>query len=130
MDQYLHLLSAFWHGAAPPYQKALDECFLIWRGGPISISTLRMQILVHSILPPTTNEQKSRQRNNILWYNPPFSKNVSTDIGRQFFALIDKHFPKDHKLRRIFNHNTIKISYSCMNSTKQVTDTHKKCILN
>ena len=31
--------------------------------------------------PPTTNKRKNRQRNNILWYNPPFSKNVSTNIG-------------------------------------------------
>ena len=31
--------------------------------------------------PPTTNNRKNRQRNNILWYNPPFSKNVSTNIG-------------------------------------------------
>ena len=54
---------------------------------------------------------------NILWYNPPFSKNTNTNIGHKFLALIDKHFPKDHKLRKIFNRNTIKISYSCMNNT-------------
>ena len=42
--------------------------------------------------PPTTNKKKNRQRNNKLWYNPPFSKNVSTNIGHRFFALVDKHF--------------------------------------
>ena len=37
----------------------------------------------------------------------------------------DKHFPKDHKLRKIL----IKISYSCMNNTKQIIDNHNKRIL-
>ena len=80
--------------------------------------------------PPTTNKRKNRQRNNILWYNPPFSKNVRTNIRHRFLALVDKHFPKDHKLRKIFNRNTIKISYSCMNNTKQIIDSHNKRILN
>ena len=44
----------------------------------------------------------------------------------------DSHlcFPKDHKLSNIFIRNAIKISYSCMNNTKQITDYHDKCILN
>ena len=77
-----------------------------------------------------TAKRKNRQRNNILWYNPPFSRNVSTNIGHKFLSLVDKHFPKDHKLRKIFNRNTIKISYSCMNNTKQIIDNHNKRILN
>ena len=56
--------------------------------------------------------------------------NVSTNVGRRFLTLGDKHFPKDHKLRKISNRNTIKISYSCMNNTKQIIDNHNKCILN
>ena len=58
------------------------------------------------------------------------AKNVSTNIGHRFLTLVDKHFPKDHKLRKIFNRNTIKISYSCMNNTKQIIDNHNKQILN
>ena len=100
--------------AAPPYQKALDE------GG--YQYTLRYE-------PTTTAKRKNRQRNNILWYNPPFSKNVSNNIGHKFISLIDKHFPKDHSLRKIFNRNSIKISYSGMNNTKQIIDNHNKRIL-
>ena len=100
--------------AVPPYQKALDESGYHY--------TLQYE-------PPTTNRRKNRQRNNIIWYNPPFSKNTSTNIGYKFLALIDKHFPKDHKLRKIFNRNTIKISYSCMNNAKQIIDNHNKQIL-
>lgn len=45
------------------------------------------------------------------------------------WALEDKHFPKDHSLRKIFNRNKIKISYSCMNGTKQIVDKDNKRIL-
>ena len=96
--------------AATPYQKALDESGYHY--------TLQYE-------PAKASKRKNRQRNNILWYNPPFSKN----IRHKFLALVDKHFPNDHKLRQIFNRNTIKISYSCMNNTKQIIDNHNKRIL-
>ena len=67
---------------------------------------------------------------NVFCPNPPFSKNVSTNIGHRFLTLVDKHFPKDHKLRKIFNRNTIKISCSCMNNIKQIIDNHNKLFLN
>ena len=100
--------------AAPPYQEALDESGYHY--------TLQYE-------PAKTSKRKNRQRSNILWYNPPFSKNTSTNIGHKFLALVDKHFPKDHKLRKIFNRNSIKISYSCMTNTKQIIDNHNKRIL-
>ena len=71
--------------AVPPYQKALNECG--YQYTPL-------------YEPTTTNKRKNRQRNNILWYNPSFSKNVRTNIGHRFLALVDKQFPKDHKLRK------------------------------
>ena len=52
------------------------------------------------------------------------------NIGYRFLTLVDKHFPKENKLRKIFKRNTIKISYSCMNNTKQIIDNHNKRILN
>jgi hypothetical protein len=33
----------------------------------------------------------SRKR-NITWYNPPFSKNVATNIGQTFLEIIDEEF--------------------------------------
>ena len=100
--------------AAPPYQKALHD------------SGYQYNLCYEPTAPA---RRKNRQRNDILWYNSPFSKNVSTNIGRKFLGLIDKHFAKDNKLRKIFNRNTIKISYSCMNNTKQIIDNHNKRIL-
>ena len=101
--------------ATPVYQKALDESGYHY--------TLHYE-------PTATAKRRNRQRNNILWCNPPFSKNVNTNIGHRFLTLVDKHFPKENKLRKIFNRNTIKISYSCMNNTKQIIDNHNKRILN
>ena len=51
-------------------------------------------------------------------------------IGHKWPALLDKYFPKDHKLRKIFNCNTIKTSYSFMNHTKQIINNHNQRILN
>ena len=70
--------------------------------------------------------RKNRPRNDILWYNPPFSKNVSTNIGQRFLSLIDRCFHKDHSLRKIFNRNKVKISYSCMPNIKQTIDNQNK----
>ena len=35
-------------------------------------------------------------------------------VAKIFLSLIDKHFPKNSKLCKIFNRNTIKVSYSCL----------------
>ena len=45
-------------------------------------------------------------------------------------SLINKHFPLTHKYRKIFNRNTIKISYSCIPNVKSNISTHNKKILN
>ncbi len=73
----------------------------------------------------STTRTRNRQR-NIIWYNPPFSKNVSTNIGQIFLKIIDEEFPTEHPLHKIFNRNTVKISYSCMPNIKQIMDGHNK----
>jgi hypothetical protein len=59
------------------------------------------------------NGNKRRQRNIIL-FNPPYSKNVRTNVGKIFLNLIDKHFPPSSCFHKIFNRNSVKVSYSCM----------------
>lgn len=73
--------------------------------------------------------RRNRQR-NIIWYNPPFSKNVKTNIGRTFLKLVSKHFPRHHKYYTLFNKNNIKVSYSCMNNMKTIIDKHNKKVIN
>ena len=67
----------------------------------------------------TQRSRRNRPR-NILWYNPPFSKNVKTNVGKCFLSLIDQHFPKSNPLHKIFNRNTLKLSYSCMSNVKTI----------
>ena len=64
-------------------------------------------------------EQRNRKR-NITWFNPPYSKHVSTNIGNKFLSLVKKHFPKEHELNKICNKNTLKISYSCMPNMESI----------
>ena len=61
---------------------------------------------------------------------PPIQKKFQHQIGHRFLTLIDKHFSKDRKLRKIFNCSTIKICHSCKNNTKQTIASHNKRNLN
>ena len=58
-----------------------------------------------------THERINRGK-NIIWYNLPFSKNIKTNIAKQFLHLLDKHLGRNHKYHKIFNRNNVKISYS------------------
>ena len=74
------------------------------------------------------NSRKNRQR-NILWFNPPYSMNIQTNIGREFLNLVDKHFPKNHRYNKIFNKNNIKVSYSCTDNLQTIIKKHNRKIL-
>ena len=77
------------------------------------------------------NKTKKRcRKRNIIWFNPPFSLNVKTQVGKIMLNLIDKHFPKKSKLHKIFNRNTVKVSYSCMPNMKAIINQHNNKILN
>ena len=52
----------------------------------------------------------------MIWFNPPYNKNVLTKVGNQF--LINKHFPRHHKFYNLFNKNNVKVSYSCIPNMK------------
>ena len=46
------------------------------------------------------------------------------------YCLIDKHFPKSHKLHKIFNRNNLKVSYSCTTNMANIIKSHNQKILN
>ena len=48
---------------------------------------------------------------------------MRTNIGRLFLNLIKKHF-ENQKLSKIFNRNTVKISYSCMKNMEAIIKSH------
>ena len=75
-------------------------------------------------------KKKRNRKRKVIWFNPPFSKHVKTNIGRRFIDLIDKHFPKHHRYHIIFNRNSLKLSYCTMDNMAGVIRKHNDKILN
>ncbi|GFO44660.1 inositol hexakisphosphate and diphosphoinositol-pentakisphosphate kinase 2 [Plakobranchus ocellatus] len=82
---------------------------------------------------PNTNKVYLRRNNararRTTWFNPPYSMNVATNIGKKFLTLINTCFPKTNILLKVINRNTIKISYSCMPNVKSIITAHNKSVL-
>ena len=66
------------------------------------------------------NEGTKQRKRKIIWFNPPYNKNVLTKVGNQFLKLINKHFPRHHKLYKLFSKNNVQVSYSCMPNIKNI----------
>ena len=96
-----------------PYQEALDK------------SGFNYQLNFD----PQPTRRRSRRR-NITWYNPPYSSNVATNIGHKFIEAINDCFPPTHPLHKIFNRNTVKLSYSCMPNVQAMISSHNKSKIN
>ena len=75
-------------------------------------------------------KQKRICKRNIIWFNPPFSRNVTTSVAKRFLNLLDVHFPKSNKLHKIFNRNTVKVSYCCTENLSSIIKTHNKKVTN
>ena len=104
--------------ATPTYQEALDKSNLNHKLEYIEDSNV------------TGSRTTAKRRRNVTWYNPPFSKTVATNIGRTFLRIIREEFPTGHPLHKLFNKNTVKISYSCMPNIKQKINNHNRKLLN
>ena len=100
--------------AFPPYKEALEKA-----GHNYSLH----------FNPPTEGPRERRRSRNVLWFNPPFCKSVKTKLGKEFFKIIRRCFPKENPLSKIFNKNTLKLSYSCMPSIGKAISGHNKKIL-
>ena len=72
------------------------------------------------------NSNKPQRKQKIIWFNPPFNKSVTTNVGRRFLNFVEKHFPKEPKLHKIFNENTLKVSYSCSHTMTQIINSHNR----
>jgi hypothetical protein len=104
--------------AAPHYQEALNKCGY-------------RHILKFETGEGTNQANRTRSRKrNVTWFNPPFSKSVSTNVAKYFLTLVDKHFPRNHKFKKLFNRNNLKVSYSCMRNMQSIVTSHNRKILN
>ena len=61
--------------AAPTHQQALEK------------SGYKHQLKFHATTDDQTHSEERTRRRNITWYNPPFSKNVATNVGNKFLRL-------------------------------------------
>ena len=77
-----------------------------------------------------TNGNKQKRKRKIIWFNLPFSKSIKINIGKIFLQLLSKHFPKNHKMHKIFNRNTVKVCYSCMKNIGSIISAQNRNILN
>ena len=65
-----------------------------------------------------------------MGFNPLYSMNVRTNIGKTFLKSMKKHFPNGNPLHKIFNKNTSKVSYGCMGNMASIISSHNCTILN
>ena len=69
---------------------------------------------------------KQNNTRKTIWFNPPFSLNIKTNAEKMFLQLIDTHFRPTNKLHKIFNRNTVKVTYSCIQKISQIIEGHNK----
>ena len=116
LDVSLNLNKSNFNESKQIYQKALEK------------SGYTQNLKYHPANENVSNNKRNRKR-NVIWFNPPFSVNVKTKVGNYFLNLIRKHFPPRHKFSKLFNRNTIKVSYSCISNIKAKIHKHNKNIL-
>ena len=59
-------------------------------------------------------EPKKKRQRKIIWFNPPYSMNLKTNVGQKFLRLLDKHFPRGSILHPLINRTKVKLSYRCL----------------
>ena len=52
--------------------------------------------------------------------------NVKTNMGKTFLKFLQRHFPKQHLMHKIFNCNTDKIIYYCKRNMESDISPHIK----
>jgi hypothetical protein len=102
---------------APPYQEALKNSGYN--------HTLQYQA------PVQLRTKKKNRKINVTWFNPPYSCNVKSNVGKDFLHIIETAFPPNNPLHKPFNScsTTVKISYRCMPSTAQAIAGHNTQVL-
>ena len=94
-----------------------------------AIDNSRFSYKLHYERPSQPKVNKRTRKRNIIWLNPRYDQSVKTNIGSEFLKILDKCFPATNKLNKIFNHNTVKLSYSCMPNVKTTIEGNNKKIL-
>ena len=78
---------------------------------------------------PGSQTTKRKCKRKIIWFNPPYSRGVKTNLGQKFLALVKKHFAPGTTLYSILNKNTVKLSYSCTRNMQSIIKSHNQRLL-
>ena len=73
-------------------------------------------------------KKKTRSR-RVVYFTPPYSLKIKTQVGKAFFKAIERWFPKGHPLSRYLNKNTLKLSYSTTRNLKKIVAAHNRKVL-
>ena len=55
---------------------------------------------------------------------------MKTNLCKEFFKLLKRHFPKRHKMSKIFNTNAVKLSHSCCRNISSNISSNNRRIVN
>ena len=77
---------------------------------------------------PVKSKKRKRYR-KVIYFNPPFSISVRTNVIKLFLNLITKHFPKQHILHKCFNRSTVKATYCTLTNMKAKIGIHNAKVL-
>ena len=82
--------------------------------------------------PDVPKPKKHKRKKKELWYNPPWSDNMKTNLGQKFLALVDECEEKfkGTVFEKIFKRATMRISYSTTRNMKAHIASHNMKILN
>ena len=67
--------------AIPPFQAELDRLGY----------SHKLEYKPRMTTSPESKSRKTRKK-PVTWFNPPYSMNIATNVGKEFLMLIDKHF--------------------------------------
>ena len=70
--------------------------------------------------------KKGRRRRKVIWFNPPWSSNIKTPVGKYFLDAVDSCFPDGHPLHKLYNRATLKISYRTVRNLQSYINAHNK----
>jgi hypothetical protein len=65
----------------------------------------------------------------VIYFNPTWADNVKTKVGTKILNLVKESCPPTNPLQKIFNKNTIKISYRTTPNISQIISAHNRKLL-
>ena len=65
----------------------------------------------------------------IIWFNPPFSKAVLTNIRKRFLQLLRHYFRPFNKFHKIINESTVKVSSCYIQNVASIIKSRNKKLI-